>query len=196
MPRHVKPMLAVLSTLPRDEDGWAFEIKWDGVRAIAYCETGRAAPREPHPPRDHLALSGAPRAGRRARLTRSGARRRDRRLRRRGQAELRAAPEPHEPRLRGGRPPPDGRRPGDLHGLRPALRRRTLPGRRRRTPNGASGWRSSSSTGRTGRRRRVTAARERRSSQLTKARGLEGLVAKRLDSRYLVGSSKPRPGSR
>jgi bifunctional non-homologous end joining protein LigD len=41
MPRHVKPMLAVLSTLPREEDGWAFELKWDGVRAIAYCETGR-----------------------------------------------------------------------------------------------------------------------------------------------------------
>jgi bifunctional non-homologous end joining protein LigD len=34
-------MLATLSTLPRDEDGWAYEIKWDGVRAIAYCETGR-----------------------------------------------------------------------------------------------------------------------------------------------------------
>jgi bifunctional non-homologous end joining protein LigD len=41
MPRHVKPMLAVLSTLPRDDEGWAYEIKWDGVRAIAYCETGR-----------------------------------------------------------------------------------------------------------------------------------------------------------
>jgi bifunctional non-homologous end joining protein LigD len=41
MPRHVKPMLAVLSTLPGEEDGWAYEIKWDGVRAIAYCETGR-----------------------------------------------------------------------------------------------------------------------------------------------------------
>jgi bifunctional non-homologous end joining protein LigD len=41
MPRHVKPMLATLSTLPRDEQGWAYEIKWDGVRAIAYCETGR-----------------------------------------------------------------------------------------------------------------------------------------------------------
>jgi bifunctional non-homologous end joining protein LigD len=41
MPEHVKPMLATLSTLPRDEESWAYEIKWDGVRAIAYCETGR-----------------------------------------------------------------------------------------------------------------------------------------------------------
>ena len=26
--------------LPPDEDAWAYEIKWDGVRAIAYCEGG------------------------------------------------------------------------------------------------------------------------------------------------------------
>jgi bifunctional non-homologous end joining protein LigD len=41
MPSHVKPMLATLSTLPTDEERWGFEIKWDGIRAIAYCETGR-----------------------------------------------------------------------------------------------------------------------------------------------------------
>jgi bifunctional non-homologous end joining protein LigD len=41
MPKQLKPMLATLSTsLPRDEDAWAQEIKWDGVRAIAYCEGG------------------------------------------------------------------------------------------------------------------------------------------------------------
>src|SRR5581483_7105727 len=41
MPEGVKPMAAVLSTdLPRDEDNWAYEIKWDGIRAIAYCEAG------------------------------------------------------------------------------------------------------------------------------------------------------------
>jgi bifunctional non-homologous end joining protein LigD len=41
MPRHLKPMLATLSTrLPHDEDAWAYELKWDGVRAIAYCEVG------------------------------------------------------------------------------------------------------------------------------------------------------------
>jgi bifunctional non-homologous end joining protein LigD len=41
MPRHLKPMLATLTTrLPHDEDAWAYELKWDGVRAIAYCEGG------------------------------------------------------------------------------------------------------------------------------------------------------------
>jgi bifunctional non-homologous end joining protein LigD len=41
MPRQLKPMLATLSTrLPRDEEAWAYEIKWDGVRAIAYSEAG------------------------------------------------------------------------------------------------------------------------------------------------------------
>ena len=37
MPRHVKPMLAVLAAnLPHDGKNWAFEYKWDGVRALAY----------------------------------------------------------------------------------------------------------------------------------------------------------------
>jgi bifunctional non-homologous end joining protein LigD len=40
MPEHLKPMMATLSTLPKDESGWAFEIKWDGVRAIAYSDAG------------------------------------------------------------------------------------------------------------------------------------------------------------
>jgi bifunctional non-homologous end joining protein LigD len=42
MPQHISPMLATLAELPRDEDRYAFEIKWDGVRAIAYVEGGRA----------------------------------------------------------------------------------------------------------------------------------------------------------
>jgi len=34
-------MLAKLSTLPRDDGSWAVEVKWDGVRALAYCQPGR-----------------------------------------------------------------------------------------------------------------------------------------------------------
>ena len=35
-------MLARLSkTMPADESSWAFEVKWDGVRAIAHSEPGR-----------------------------------------------------------------------------------------------------------------------------------------------------------
>ncbi|HEU4700990.1 MAG TPA: DNA ligase D [Conexibacter sp.] len=41
MPSLVEPMLARLSTMPPDEDRWAFEIKWDGVRAIAHSQPGR-----------------------------------------------------------------------------------------------------------------------------------------------------------
>jgi bifunctional non-homologous end joining protein LigD len=40
-PENVVPMLARLSQLPRDDRGWAVEVKWDGVRAIAYCKPGR-----------------------------------------------------------------------------------------------------------------------------------------------------------
>jgi bifunctional non-homologous end joining protein LigD len=41
MPKQLKPMLATLSArLPPDEENWAYEIKWDGVRALAYCEVG------------------------------------------------------------------------------------------------------------------------------------------------------------
>lgn len=43
LPKHIEPMLATLSkSLPRDEGNYAFEVKWDGVRSIAYVEGGRA----------------------------------------------------------------------------------------------------------------------------------------------------------
>src|SRR5215211_2946904 len=41
MPERVEPMLARTGTLPREDAGWAFEIKWDGVRAIGYIDGGR-----------------------------------------------------------------------------------------------------------------------------------------------------------
>src|SRR5215212_2182542 len=40
-PENLVPMLARLSTLPRDDGKWAVEVKWDGIRAIAYCQPGR-----------------------------------------------------------------------------------------------------------------------------------------------------------
>jgi bifunctional non-homologous end joining protein LigD len=40
-PENVVPMLARLSELPRDDAGWGVEVKWDGIRAIAYCRPGR-----------------------------------------------------------------------------------------------------------------------------------------------------------
>jgi bifunctional non-homologous end joining protein LigD len=41
MPEHLAPMLARTGRLPRDEEQWAFEVKWDGVRAISYWRPGR-----------------------------------------------------------------------------------------------------------------------------------------------------------
>jgi bifunctional non-homologous end joining protein LigD len=41
IPEKVVPMMAQLGKLPRDDSGWAFEIKWDGVRAICQSEPGR-----------------------------------------------------------------------------------------------------------------------------------------------------------
>ncbi|MBV9916350.1 MAG: DNA ligase D [Solirubrobacterales bacterium] len=41
MPERLLPMLARAGDLPAREAGWSFEIKWDGVRAIAYVQPGR-----------------------------------------------------------------------------------------------------------------------------------------------------------
>jgi bifunctional non-homologous end joining protein LigD len=41
MPDKVAPMLAKLSRLPTEDEGWGYEIKWDGVRAILHCQGGR-----------------------------------------------------------------------------------------------------------------------------------------------------------
>jgi bifunctional non-homologous end joining protein LigD len=35
-PKNIEPMLATLVDKPFDEPGWSYEIKWDGYRAIAY----------------------------------------------------------------------------------------------------------------------------------------------------------------
>jgi bifunctional non-homologous end joining protein LigD len=41
MPEKIVPMMARTGTLPRDDGHWAFEVKWDGVRAICHSEPGR-----------------------------------------------------------------------------------------------------------------------------------------------------------
>ncbi|WP_197318874.1 non-homologous end-joining DNA ligase [Saccharomonospora sp. NB11] len=42
LPRSLKPMLAVAGTLPEDDAAFGYEFKWDGVRALARVEGGRA----------------------------------------------------------------------------------------------------------------------------------------------------------
>jgi bifunctional non-homologous end joining protein LigD len=41
MPEELEPMKATLSKLPSDDAAYGYEIKWDGVRAIAFNEVGR-----------------------------------------------------------------------------------------------------------------------------------------------------------
>jgi len=41
MPEGVAPMLARTGPLPREDGRWGYEVKWDGVRAIGYVEGGR-----------------------------------------------------------------------------------------------------------------------------------------------------------
>ncbi|HEY0517111.1 MAG TPA: DNA polymerase ligase N-terminal domain-containing protein, partial [Solirubrobacteraceae bacterium] len=40
MPRKIVPMMARPGALPPDDESWGYEIKWDGVRAIAYSTPG------------------------------------------------------------------------------------------------------------------------------------------------------------
>ncbi|HWI74491.1 MAG TPA: DNA ligase D [Baekduia sp.] len=43
MPDHLVPMLAKAGPIPpqREDDQWAYEIKWDGIRAVVFSEPGR-----------------------------------------------------------------------------------------------------------------------------------------------------------
>ncbi len=42
MPQRIEPMLAKLvSRLPTTDDAWGFEFKWDGIRAVAFVDGGR-----------------------------------------------------------------------------------------------------------------------------------------------------------
>ena len=42
MPERIEPMMAKLGkTIPAPDSAWGFEFKWDGIRAVAYVEGGR-----------------------------------------------------------------------------------------------------------------------------------------------------------
>jgi DNA ligase D-like protein (predicted ligase)/DNA ligase D-like protein (predicted 3'-phosphoesterase) len=41
MPDRIKPMLARPGRLPPDEERWGFEVKWDGIRTVVFCDHGR-----------------------------------------------------------------------------------------------------------------------------------------------------------
>jgi bifunctional non-homologous end joining protein LigD len=41
MPASIEPMLATLVNEPVKEEGWIYEMKWDGYRAVAYIQDGK-----------------------------------------------------------------------------------------------------------------------------------------------------------
>ena len=152
------------------------------------CPPGPPAAGEPQPQRDHRLLPGGARPVARSWHARGGARRRDRRLRRRRPAELRAAPEPHARHLAGSGPPP-ARGPrrsctrSSTCSTSTAARCSTFPTSERRArlealELGGRAWRVPAAH----RGRRDAPARGDATAQ-----GLEGVVAKRLDSGYEPG---------
>ena len=170
---------------------WGYEFKWDGVRAVAAVARRGAGPDLAQGHRHHRALPGGGPAARGAGRARRGRRRRDRRHGRRRPPRLRRAAEPDAPhRARGAA---DGRRrsrsptwsstcsPGTARTCSgvPYARAPRAPGRPRRSP-GTAGWPRRGSRGRS---RRTAASQEN---------GLEGVVAKRLDSRLPAGAARPR----
>jgi bifunctional non-homologous end joining protein LigD len=40
MPDRLQPMLAHSGPLPPDEQKWGFEVKWDGIRTVLFCDHG------------------------------------------------------------------------------------------------------------------------------------------------------------
>jgi bifunctional non-homologous end joining protein LigD len=102
MPEHLLPMLANSGELPRKGEQWAFEVKWDGIRALTYWRPGRlriesrnlndVSSRYP----ELRALARPPPGAARgppARRPRGHPRRGDRRLRQRRHPQLRASAE-------------------------------------------------------------------------------------------------------
>ena len=130
MPRDLRPMLAVASDdVPRDDEHWAFEMKWDGMRALLAIDGGtRPSPRRQGNDAT-VALPGAASARRGARQHRRGARRRDRAARRRRSSELRAAPTAHARELGVGGAAARRRAPGRRDAVRRAVARRPLDAR-------------------------------------------------------------------
>ena len=45
LPESLEPMLATAGGLPADDRPWAYEFKWDGIRALAWVDGGRARAR-------------------------------------------------------------------------------------------------------------------------------------------------------
>ena len=174
--------------MPTGEE-WPHEVKWDGMRVLvgrrATARRGCGRRNENDAtvsfPELHAAAPGRRRCCSTARWSRSTT----------GLPDFGALPDRmHVARAdRGARGSPSGS-PVTLHGLRPAPPRRPRPDRRSRWPSAAS-----CSTGLDLRRRPLAGARRRTTTgamlfDATRQQGLEGIVSKRLSSRYRPGPAQ------
>ena len=188
MPERIEPMLAALGRRSRATTAsWAYEIKWDGVRAIGYVDGGRLrlesrngndiTPRYPE-----LRALGRALGTREAMLD----------------GEV-VAFDGRPAEL----PAPAGRactstseravrrlvavRAGRLHDLRPAVPRRALADGRCPTRSAARSCSSSASTAPTWQTPAHHVGDGAALLEASRAQGLEGIVAKRLDCPYAPG---------
>ena len=145
--------------LPVSDAGWAYEMKWDGLRALALRRRRRGPAQVADRPRHHPRVPRAGWAGGGGRRRTGGPRRRDRRVRRRGLAGLRGAAAADEHQLGRAGQGAGGPGAGQLPGLRPALAGRPAAARPAvRATAGAAG-RARPGRRRTGRPRRRSPAR-------------------------------------
>ena len=164
-------MLARAGKLPRDDERWGYEIKWDGVRAIAFSEPGRLrfqarsgndiTARYPELARLNRALSSH-RAILDGEIVAFGADGRPsfEALQRRMHVTLGVL----------GAAAGEGAA-GDVHDLRPAVARRPLADAAALRASAARRWRSWSSTGSAGRRPSTWSATARRCWRSAPSRG-------------------------
>ena len=179
---------------PRDDDGWAYEIKWDGVRAIGYAEGGRLrlasrngnniTPRYPELRELGRALGTheAVLDGEVVALDENG------------RPELPAPAAADAPDLREPGAPARAVRAGRLHDLRPAVARRPLADGRDLRGAPRRGWPSSASPGPTWQAPAHHVGDGEAMLAASRAQGLEGIVAKRLDCPYVPGRRSPGLG--
>ncbi len=196
LPEGIMPMLAKPSSLPRNTDDWAFEIKWDGVRALAAVQGGRVRLHG----RSGLEMTAAypELRGLGASLGmvecvldgeivafddegRPSFERLQQRINVTGDAAHRAAGE-------------DGAR--DLPGVRPAVPRGPQHDARCRTRRGARCSRSLELEGPSWTTPAAHVGAGREMLEFTRERGMEGVIGKRLDSTYEAGPAHGGAGSR
>ena len=178
----------------RRGDGWAYEIKWDGVRAIGYAEGGRLrlesrngnniTPRYPE-----LRALGRALGTHEAILDGEVVALDEQRP-----PELPAPAAAHAPDLGGPGAPAVAVRAGRLHDLRPAVARRALADGADLRRRAARCWPSSSSPGPTWQAPAHHVGDGAALLAASKAQGLEGIVAKRLDCPVRPGPALARAG--